>query len=304
MKRSVGRLLLGAGAFGLASLWQCQIAIASGQGTATISGAGLGTSVQTFGGGPGSVDPGPTGPVDTASYGSGEGGVVVTDSYGGATWMGTGQSTVGQACATGQGATQPTATAPLGSVVYVLVNSQGIPVGNTTVSCTAGPGGAGAVPPPPPPPPTAQQVWGAASSWEPLVASGIGTNPSTEGLTGLSSWFWLTNPTTVLPGITATVGGYTVTASASISSYTWTFGDGDSATAFSPGSASAPAATYTYQAKGRYPVSVVAHYVGSYTFTGFGLAPQTVPLAVDVTMGTLSYGVQEVRSVLIYPGSD
>ena len=280
-------------------------AVAEAGGTATISGGGLGTSVYTFGGGPTNGDPGPTGPVDTASYGSGYGGTtIVTDSYGGATWMGTGQSTVGQACATGQGATQPTATAPLGSVVYVLVNSQGIPVGNTTVACTAGPGGAAAVPPPPPPPPTGQQVWGAASSWEPLVASGIGTNPSTEGLSGLSSWFWLTNPTTVLPGITATVGGYTVTASASISSYTWTFGDGDSATAYSPGSPSAPAATYTYQAKGRYPVSVVAHYVGSYTFTGFGLAPQTVPLAVDVTMGSLSYGVQEVRSVLVYPGSD
>ncbi|MHB1444720.1 MAG: PKD domain-containing protein [Acidimicrobiales bacterium] len=135
------------------------------------------------------------------------------------------------------------------------------------------------------------------------MSSDIEVNPQTLGLTGLASWFWLSNPTTSLPPLTVSIAGYSVIASAAIASYTWTFGDGDSATAYGPGSQAEPAASYTYQQKGAYQVSVIAHYVGSYTFAGNGLTPQTAPLNVDVTMGTLTYGVQEARSVLVDPGS-
>jgi len=261
-----------------------------------LSAAGLGVGVAT--GAPTSASD----PVQTESSGSGYGGAtVLSDSFGGAVWLGLGSAYGTQVCGPTGGAAVPTSSAPLGSTVYVVISSAGIPIGSTVLACSPGPGGAVA-PPPPPPPPSADQVWAAATGWEPLVSSGIEVNPQTLGLTGLASWFWLSNPTTSLPPLTVSIAGYSVTASASIASYTWTFGDGDSATAYGPGSSSAPAAVYTYQQKGSYQVSVIAHYVGSYTFVGNGLSPQTVPLNVDVTMGTLTYGVQEARSVLVDPG--
>jgi hypothetical protein len=146
-------------------------------------------------------------------------------------------------------------------------------------------------------------VWQSATGWEPLVSSAIQVNPDSKGLTGLTSWFWLSNETTTLPPLTLTVAGYTITAMASIQSYTWLFGTGDQAPAYSPGSSAHPAAIYNYQSVGAYRVTVIAHYVGSYTISGHGLASQTVPLQVDVTMGTLSYPVQEARSVLVPSGS-
>ena len=282
-------------------LGQAGSAWANAVATAGYGSGGLGTGVVVSGSeSGGTYQLTSAGPPDPGYYGA----TVISDTYGGASWMGEGQTTAQQAgCAGGLGTAQSGAGAPVGSVLYVLVNSQGDPMGTAAVACTPGPGGTGVIAPPPPPPPSGSQVWAAASNWEPLVSAGIEANPDTQGLTGLSSWFWLSNPTTALPPLTAAVNGYAVTASASISSYTWTFGDGNSASAYSPGSASDPAATYTYETKGGYTVSVIAHYVGSYTITGFGLAPQTFPLDIDVTMGTLSYGVQEIRSVLIYPGS-
>jgi len=242
-------------------------------------------------------------PVQTESSDSGYGGAtVLSDSFGGAVWLGTGSDYGTQVCGPTGGAASPSSLAPLGSTVYVAVSSQGIPIGSIVVACTPGLDGAVA-PAPPPPPPSASQVWGASGAWEPLVSSNIEVNPQTLGLTGLASWFWLSNPTTSLPPLTVSVAGYSVTASATIASYTWTFGDGDTAPAYAPGSPSAPAAIYTYQQKGSYQVSVIAHYVGSYTFSGNGLAPQTAALNIDVTMGSLDYGVQEARSVLVDPGS-
>ncbi|HUZ44400.1 MAG TPA: PKD domain-containing protein [Acidimicrobiales bacterium] len=221
----------------------------------------------------------------------------------GAVWQGVGTSTAAQAgCGSAGGFVQATNVAPNGTAEYVLIGADGNPIATEAVTCAPGPGG-GATAAPPPPPPTGSEVWQTATRWEPLVSSNIEVNPQTLGLTGLASWFWLSNPTTSLPPLTVSVAGYSVTASATIASYTWTFGDGDTAPAYAPGSPSAPAAIYTYQQKGSYQVSVIAHYVGSYTFSGNGLAPQTAALNIDVTMGSLDYGVQEARSVLVDPGS-
>lgn len=231
------------------------------------------------------------------------GATVVSDTFGGtAIWLGTGQGPGQQlGCASGQATIADSTGAPAGSVIYVLVNQQGDPLGTDAVSCTAGPGGG--VPGPPPPPPTGAQVWAAeAQTWQNLVSTGLRVNPSSLGLTGLASWFWLTNRTTNLVAPAARVGGYTVTASAAIASYTWIFGDGASVVAYRPGDAHHPAVSHTYQTKGAYVVRVVGHYVGTFTFAGFGIPAQTMPFAIDVTMGSLSYRVQEVRSVLDSPG--
>jgi len=275
-----------------------------GEETSTYGPTGFGSTVQVWGARNGTQSPIRETEEKSQSPGY-EGATVVSDTYGGvAVWVGAGVGPGQQVgCSSGQGVIQAPSATPNGSVLYVLVNQQGIPIGSDTVACTPGPGGA-AVAPPPPPPPTGAQVWSAeAQSWQNLVSSGINANPGTLGLTGLSSWFWLTNATTTLVAAPATVDGYTVTASASIVSYTWTFGDGYSATAYGPGTASSPAATHTYGTKGGYTITVVAHYVGTFTFSGFGIRPRTEPFAIDVTMGTLSYGVQEIRSVLVSPGA-
>jgi len=274
-------------------------AYAEAVGSGSFEGGGISATVYSSGASAGVTTAGAGPSVPVGGYGGAE---VYTSPVDGAVWQGMGTSTAAQAgCGSAGGTVQAAGMAPPGTAQYVLIGSDGNPIATEAVTCRPAPGG-GSVATPPPPPPTGSQVWQTATGWEPLVSSGIEVNPQTLGLTGLASWFWLSNPTTSLPPLTVSIAGYSVTASATIASYTWTFGDGDSATAYGPGSSPAPAAVYTYQQKGSYQVSVIAHYVGSYTFAGNGLTPQTVPLNVDVTMGTLTYGVQEARSVLVDPG--
>ena len=266
-----------------------------GFGSATIGASGMQATIA----GP---DPQATvavAPVPSVGYGGAQ---VDASPIDGSVWQGVGASAASQVgCGAQGGSVSSPSGANAGSAQYVLVTPGGAVVGTVAVACAPGPGGS-AMSQPPPPPPTATQVWQSATGWEPLVSSTIQVSPNSTGLTGLSSWFWLSNDTTALPPLTLTVAGYTITATASIQSYTWMFGTGDQEPAYSPGSSAHPAATYTYQAVGAYQVTVIAHYVGSYTISGHGLAPQTVPLRVDVTMGTLSYPVQEARSVLVPSG--
>lgn len=220
----------------------------------------------------------------------------------GAVWQGVGASAASQVGCGPQGGAVRSGNGEPQMAQYVLVAPDGAVIGTVAVACAPGPGGT-SVPQLPPLPPTANQVWQSAVAWEPLVTSRIEVNPGSTGLTGLSSWFWLSNSTTVLPPLSLTVGGYSLTASASIQSYTWLFGDGDQSPAYSPGSASDPAATDLYQTAGTYQVLVIAHYVGNYTISGNGMTAQTAPLQVSVTMGSLSYAVQEARSVLVPSGA-
>lgn len=149
------------------------------------------------------------------------------------------------------------------------------------------------IPPSPPPPPTPAEVW----AQTPLPTPAVNFDPSTLGLTQLPTWFWLTG----LGGqVTATVAirGYTVVTTAHPADYYWYFGDGAAATSASPGSQAAPSVTHTYVTKARYTVKVMIGWSGQYTFTGNGVAAQTVQLGtVDGPADTASYKVQEVRSV-------
>ena len=297
MRNTIGVLIALMGVVVMASKAEAY----GGFGSAGLSSQGLNSTVESPLPTPAGVATDAAGSaVPVTGYGGAE---IYASPVDGAVWQGVGTSTAAQAgCGSAGGFVQATNVAPNGTAEYVLIGADGNPIATEAVTCAPGPGG-GATAAPPPPPPTGSEVWQTATRWEPLVSSNIEVNPQTLGLTGLASWFWLSNPTTSLPPLTVSVAGYSVTASATIASYTWTFGDGDTAPAYAPGSPSAPAAIYTYQQKGSYQVSVIAHYVGSYTFSGNGLAPQTAALNIDVTMGSLDYGVQEARSVLVDPGS-
>ena len=264
-------------------------------GSATWTNGGLQATVSA---------PGVSATVAMASVpGAGYAGAVVDQSpIDGAVWQGVGTSAASQVGCGAPGGAVRSAAGSVGTAQYVLVGPDGAVLGSVAVACATGPGGTSA-PQLPPLPPTANQVWQSAVAWEPLVTSRIEVNPESTGLTGLSSWFWLSNSTTILPPLSLTVGGYSITASASIRSYTWLFGDGDQSPAYSPGSASEPASTDLYQTVGIYQVLVIAHYVGSYTISGNGMTAQTAPLQVSVTMGSLSYAVQEARSVLVQSGA-
>jgi hypothetical protein len=231
------------------------------------------------------------------------GATVLSDTFGSeAVWLAAGSTPGSQVgCSGGQGVLASASSAPVGSTLYVLVNQQGVPIGTDTVSCAPGPVGRGVQPPPPPP--TGRQVWAAeASTWQQLIHGGIEANPGGVGLTGLASWFWLTNGAARLTAPPISIDGYTVTASVSATSYSWTFGDGAVQSSAGVGSAAEPAVAHTYQTLGNYSVTCEAHYVGTFTFAGFGIAPQTQPFAIDAAEANLTYPVQEVRGVVLAPG--
>jgi hypothetical protein len=104
------------------------------------------------------------------------------------------------------------------------------------------------------------------------------------------------------PDATRNVGirirGYRVLATASIIELRWETGDGQAYTSTDCGSFQAPAALHTYQASGDYTLTVTAVWEGSYTYSGHGIAPQTVPLGRVEVDQTQAYPVIEIRSVL------
>lgn len=159
-------------------------------------------------------------------------------------------------------------------------------------------------PTPPPVPPSAADVWQVV----PLPLPQLEFNPSSYGLAQLPTWFWLNDDPA---GTDVTVGplridGYSVTVTAHPVAYYWSFGDGQTAvsdTAGSSGSAANASTTHTYVDMGTFPVGVIVAWVGSYTFTGFGVT-ETVALGpVDQAEAFQPYVVQEVRSVLVGGGS-
>ena len=177
-----------------------------------------------------------------------------------------------------------------------MEDPQGNPVGPPKTVC---PNAGSTAPQPPPPPPTPAQVWGAT----PLPPPIFNWNPHGLGLTGLASWFWVGgvgDPVTA----TANIRGYTVVTTARPVAYHWGFGDGTGAVGSSPGTEAAPSVRHVYQTKGKYSLQLIIAWQGQYTFTGNGVAVQTVQLGtVDGPLATSSYSVQEIRSVLVAPPS-
>jgi hypothetical protein len=167
--------------------------------------------------------------------------------------------------------------------------------GGCEVTGTPGPGqvpgeqqAAGAAPPPPPGP---QQVWKEV----PLPQPAFSINP-TQGLTGLATWLWTTDPGPVglsLPPI----NGYALSANAHPVAYRWVMGDGTTEVGTSAGSEASPSATHVYQTKGDYSIVLQVVWAGTATATLPGGAPQTIDLGTTTRQGQQPYHVIEVRSV-------
>ena len=105
------------------------------------------------------------------------------------------------------------AACPPGQTGYYVYDASGQPLGTVCVpTTTAGTPNELAL---------AQQ----ASSRQPWPNLAVGVNPG-RGLTGLSSWFWLTPSNATMPPASATAGPLTVTARAALLDVLWNFGDG------------------------------------------------------------------------------
>jgi hypothetical protein len=146
-------------------------------------------------------------------------------------------------------------------------------------------------PPPPPAPPTVEEIVAAT----PIPAPEITVNPSGRGLTGLESWLWASNPSTV--GTSVSLRGWTVTGSLSIGGWVWETGDGGHYQTDGPGTPQAPAVRHVYETKGTWPVSLEVSWSGSYTVSGYGASYSVGGLSVGGS-DTLDYHVIEVRGVI------
>ena len=165
---------------------------------------------------------------------------------------------------------------------------------------SATPGGPGS---PPPPPPTPDEVWRIV----PLATPVFGISPEVDGLTGMATYLW--DPRGNGPvSTTATIRGYTTTATAVPSRWEWRMGGGGRnpnpvLVSGRPGTRERPAATYTYETKGDYTLTLTVTWSGTYTFTGPGGGPaQTVDLGTTSRTSTRTYHVPELRPVLAATG--
>lgn len=124
--------------------------------------------------------------------------------------------------------------------------------------------------------------------------------PARIGLTGLPSYFWLSND---LPPITATarVPGLTVTAEARPVEYVWDFGDGSQKVTTHPGrpwSKRRPGnISYLYETKARYELSVEVVWGARWRING---GPWQ-PLGYFSTSASRAYPVREIIAVLVQP---
>lgn len=136
-----------------------------------------------------------------------------------------------------------------------------------------------------------------------MPTSHIDFSPSTLGLTQLATWMWFTGPGGTVT-VTVTIRGYTVTTTAHPIAAYWWYGDGASGQGPVGGSEAQPSATHTYVNVGHYTVTLIVAWSGQYTFAGNGVPAETVQLGtVDGPATAVPYGVQEVRSVGVTPGS-
>ncbi len=155
-------------------------------------------------------------------------------------------------------------------------------------------------PPAPPVLPTADEIWGAALTYQPVV----NLNPYVRGLTGLETFMWYEGPTT--NNVAITLNGYAVTAAIRTTAFTWDMG-GDSRSgqrvyqASQPGSATVPAATHTYATPGPVVVTHEITWTGTSVLTGPGLPAGGVrmDLGTAVLATARDYDVIEVRTPLV-----
>jgi len=150
-------------------------------------------------------------------------------------------------------------------------------------------------PPPPPPPllPTLEEVWRSAQLPSPV----IGIDPATRGITGLDTRIWTETGNTVT--IAVTLDGYSVTGTATVVGYAVQVDDDAGTHTDNAGGPNDPIAHHIFETKGDHKVSVGVVWHGVATFDGPDLEhPITVPIGDATITATLTYPVNEVRSVL------
>jgi hypothetical protein len=134
-------------------------------------------------------------------------------------------------------------------------------------------------------------------AWEqvPLPVPEVRVNPPAGGLTGLDTWFWYDQPTTAR--LDVDLGGFTVTIDAQAVGFRWRPGDGAELTSGTAGTPENPSASHVYETKGDYTLAVDVTWTGTYTFSGPGLEPVTVPLGERTFTGQAPFPVAEIRGV-------
>lgn len=152
----------------------------------------------------------------------------------------------------------------------------------------------------PPPLPTADEIWGAALTFEPTV----NLDPYVRGLTGLETYMWYEGP--VSDAVTITLNGYTVAAQINAVEFRWDAG-GESRDGVqryespTPGSADAPAAAHTYAVPSEVIVIHEIVWAGSAVISGPGIPAGGI--AIDLGQALLAiardYDVIEVRTPLV-----
>lgn len=151
--------------------------------------------------------------------------------------------------------------------------------------------------PPPDPLVLAQQAIAAMN----LRAVQIGIVPEAEpgriGVIGLPTWMWAENPTANTMGpITrsASLRGYTVTATAKVTKVVWAMGDGTTVVCAGPGTPyadkygkkSSPTCGHTYTRQGRYTVTATSYWVVTWAGIGqSGTIPLSLSNSASITMG-------------------
>lgn len=153
----------------------------------------------------------------------------------------------------------------------------------------------------PPAPPSAAEIRDRTPLPDPafsvLPAVGL-AGARQEAVTGL----WDENGGAVRT-VNLTLRGYTVVVRSTPTRWEWDLGGGGrnpnpNFVTTRPGTRDNPAVRYTYEEHGNYTVSVRVTWSGSYTFSGNGVAAQTVALAPATRQASQDYGVDAVQPVL------
>ncbi|GAA1435917.1 hypothetical protein GCM10009616_34350 [Microlunatus lacustris] len=187
------------------------------------------------------------------------------------------------------GEVQDVARPPAGSSVYTCTPVYG---GGIPFEITLEDGAAGAPPPPPDPEVLARQ----AIAQMGLHAIEIGIVPEPRqgrvGIIGMPTWMWVADPGPATTGPisrSATVRGFTVTATAKATRVVWRMGDGTTVSCLgrgtpykdSDGRRSSPTCGHTYTKAGRYTVQATSYW----TVEWEGIA-QTGEINLDFTADT------------------
>ena len=142
-----------------------------------------------------------------------------------------------------------------------------------------------------------------ASASQPWPVLNVGVSP-TIGLTGLSSWFWLTGSAR-MPDATASAGGLTVTVRAMLVDVVWDFGDrsaADSGTDLGRPFPAPSGVQHVYQADSRafaggYPLNAILRFRVTYSVNG---GPFT-ELGIKARRYTATYVVNQLQPEAVSP---